>query len=73
MVIVEMMFTGSREECDAYVADQLRQYPAAGYGTWFNWPPGQHTNRAGKPLPYLEALDHGNDCWTVRGSRDSSA
>jgi hypothetical protein len=31
---------GSREAIAAYIEKEKRRYHPAGYGTWFNWPPG---------------------------------
>ena len=72
MASVNLTFTGTVEECNAYVARQHECYPTPGYGTWFNWPPNSRKSAKGEPITYLAPTDHVDGRWTVRGDRSTS-
>lgn len=67
---------GTEEQVTAEVDRLLRAYPAPGYGTWFNWPPGSRTiqwgEKKGQPVAYLAPTSIGNGRWRARGHRSSN-
>jgi hypothetical protein len=71
----EYEIQGSLEGVTEAVERIKRSYPTPGYGTWFNWPPGQvyacGPNK-GQPNTYLAPVDLGNGRWVARGHRSNS-
>ena len=72
---VEYEVEGTVEEIDTAIKSIHGSYPTPGYGTWFNWPPGQLFacgKDAGKPNTNLAPTDLGDGRWIARGHRSTS-
>ncbi len=57
---------GTFDEVTAAIAEIEGRYPAPGYGTWFNWPPGGPNQKFNVPH------DLGDGRWEARGERSTS-
>jgi hypothetical protein len=72
---IDYKITGTADEIDEAIAEIRGIYPTPGYGTWFNWPPGQLLTcgrDAGKPNTNLAPTDIGDGRWIARGHRSAS-
>lgn len=72
---VEYTIEGTEEEITAAVGHIYGNFPTPGYGTFFNWPPGQLIaigDLKGQPLTYLAPREVGDGRWVARGHRSIS-
>lgn len=67
----EYVVTGTREQVADAIAAVERAYHPAGYGTWFNWPPGR-VGHDGAPLAYKAPVEVGPGVWRALGHRSNS-
>lgn len=70
----EYLFVGPRDAVMAAVDGIKLNYPPAGYGTWFNWPPPPDgpTDREGKPIQHLKPVERSPGVWEARGHHSNS-
>lgn len=67
----DYVITGTFDDVTEAVDGVLRAYPPAGYGTWFNWPPGKMSS-SGKPLEYKKPKEIEPGIWRAYGDHSNS-
>ena len=64
--------TGLVDSVTKAVGSIIRSYPPAGYGTWFNWPPGSKKSHDGKPIEYKKPVEIEPGIWRAFGNHSNS-
>lgn len=64
---------GDFDQVTAGVESVKREWPPGGYGTWFNWPPGERKDPQGNPIQYRAPTDLGDGRWIGRGNHSNSS
>jgi len=64
--------TGSEDAVSKAVDRIISSYPPAGYGTWFNWPPGVKKYANGEPCEYKKPIEVEPGKWRAFGDHSNS-
>lgn len=72
--IIDYIITGKYDDITAEVEKIYRQYPPAGYSTYFNWPPRPDAEftKLGLDPNYKRPREISPGVWAARGYRATS-
>lgn len=65
------VITGSLDAVTAAVEQIKQRWPSAGYGTWFNWPPGKLSPK-GEPIKHKAPVEIEPGVWRALGDHSNS-
>lgn len=68
----DYIITGPMDAVTTVVDSITRSYPPAGYGTWFNWPPGSKKSAKGEPIEYKAPVEIEPGKWRAKGGHSNS-